>query len=77
MYKKFLLLSALLILAFSALLYLEKHHLNRLLEQTKLEIQEAQAKNNEADVSLNMEVFKLIKEKQQLLSHKIGAVILH
>ncbi len=61
----------------SALLYLEKHHLNRLLEQTKLEIQEAQAKNNEADVSLNMEVFKLIKEKQQLLSHKIGAVILH
>lgn len=61
----------------SALLYLEKHHLNKLLEHIKHEIQEAQGKNNDEDIALNMAVFKIIKEKQQLLSHKIGAVILH
>jgi DNA primase len=61
----------------SALLYLEKHQLNKLLEQVQQELKEAQDKNLEHDLHLNMEVYKLLKEKQQILSHKIGAVILH
>jgi hypothetical protein len=61
----------------SALLYLEKHHLNKLLSQVQQELKEAQEKNKEDDLNLNMEVYKLLKEKQQLLSTKIGAVVLH
>lgn len=61
----------------SALLYIEKHHLNKLLAQVQQELKEAQEKNLEQDLHLNMEVYKLLKEKQQVLSNKIGAVILH
>ncbi len=61
----------------SALLYLEKHHLTELLDQVQAELKTAQEMQQEADVSLNMSVYKLLKEKQQVLSHKIGAVILH
>jgi hypothetical protein len=31
----------------------------------------------EEDLNLNMEVYKLLKDKQQQLSLKIGAVVLH
>jgi len=61
----------------SALLYLEKHQLNKLLDQVQQELKDAQDNNLEQDLHLNMEVYKLLKEKQQILSHKIGAVILH
>lgn len=61
----------------SALLYLEKHHLNKLLLQVQIDLKEAQEKNLEDDLNLNLEVYKLLKEKQQLISQRIGAVVLH
>ncbi|OYU94955.1 MAG: DNA primase [Bacteroidetes bacterium B1(2017)] len=61
----------------SALLYLEKYNLNKMLDQVQAELKLAQDNNAEADLNLNMEVYKLVKQKQQELSHKIGAVILH
>jgi DNA primase len=61
----------------SALLYIEKHQLNKLLTQVQQELKEAQEKNLEQDLHLNMEVYKLLKAKQLVLSNKIGAVILH
>lgn len=61
----------------SALLYLEKHHLNKLLVQVQQELKEAQDNNKDEDLNLNMEVYKLLKDKQQQLSLKIGAVVLH
>lgn len=61
----------------SALLYLEKQHLHKLLGQVQLDLKEAQENKKEEDLNLNMEVYKLLKEKQQELSKKIGAVVLH
>ncbi|MCF8427692.1 MAG: DNA primase [Bacteroidia bacterium] len=61
----------------SGLLYLEKHNLNKLIQQVQSDLKEAQERNSEEDISLNMEVYKLIKEKQHLLSIKLGTVILH
>lgn len=61
----------------SALLYLEKQHLHKLLGQVQQELKEAQDNKKEEDLNLNMEVYKLLKEKQQELSKKIGAVVLH
>lgn len=61
----------------SALIYLEKHNLNKLLEQVRTELKVAQENSIEEEVHLNMEVYKLIKEKQTYLSSKSGTVILH
>ncbi len=43
----------------------------------QVELKEAQEKSLDEEVHLNMEVFKLIKEKQNTLSAKSGTVILH
>jgi hypothetical protein len=61
----------------SALIYLEKHNLNKLLEQVRADLKIAQEKSLEEEVHLNLEVYKLIKEKQNYLSSKSGTVILH
>jgi hypothetical protein len=61
----------------SGLLYLEKHHLNKLLMQVQQELKQAQENKKDEDLNLNMEVYKLLKDKQQQLSLKIGAVVLH
>jgi DNA primase len=61
----------------SALIYLEKHNLNKLLEQVRADLKVAQEKSLDEEVHLNMEVYKLIKEKQNYLSAKSGTVILH
>lgn len=61
----------------SALIYLQKHQLSKLLEQARQDLKAAQERNHEADISLNMEVYKIIKDKEHQLSKRIGAVIVH
>jgi hypothetical protein len=45
--------------------------------QVQQELKQAQENNKDEDLNLNMEVYKLLKDKQQQLSLKIGAVVLH
>jgi hypothetical protein len=45
--------------------------------QVQQELKQAQENNKDEDLNLNMEVYKLLKDKQQQLSLKIGAVVLN
>ena len=61
----------------SALLYMEKHHLTRLMKQAQEELKKAQEKEDENELTIFLEVISLLNAKQQELSHKAGIVIWH
>lgn len=61
----------------SALLYMEKHHLTKLMKQAQEELKKAQEKEDENELTIFLEVISLLNAKQQELSHKAGIVIWH
>jgi DNA primase len=61
----------------SALLYMEKHHLTKLMKQAQEELKKAQEKEDENELTIFLEVINLLNAKQQELSHKAGIVIWH
>ena len=61
----------------SALLYMEKHHLTKLMKQAQEELKKAQEKEDENELTIFLEVINLLNAKQQELSNKAGIVIWH
>ena len=61
----------------SALLYMEKHHLTKLMKQAQEELKKAQEKEDENELTIFLEVISLLNAKQQELSNKAGIVIWH
>jgi DNA primase len=61
----------------SALLYMEKHHLTKIMKQAQEELKKAQEKEDENELTIFLEVISLLNAKQQELSHKAGIVIWH
>ena len=61
----------------STLLYMEKHHLTKLMKQAQEELKKAQEKEDENELTIFLEVISLLNAKQQELSHKAGIVIWH
>ncbi|MBC7381989.1 MAG: DNA primase [Bacteroidia bacterium] len=61
----------------SALLYLNKVTVEKLLAEAELEVMKAQEKKDESAETVYQEIHMLLKAKQQEMSHKTGTVILH